>query len=88
MSLKLVFVLLALAILFGGVLGYVIRWLVSLGKRGSLELAIKQQLLEAKEEARRIIENADARVEEMAETRLRDAKVKEEALQKTEDRLV
>ena len=88
MSLKLVFVLLALAMLFGGVLGYVIRWLVSLGKRGSLELSIKQQLLEAKEEARRIIENADAKVEEMAETRLKEAKEKEETLQRTEERLL
>ena len=46
MSFKLVLVLLALAGILGIVIGYFLRWLVSLGQKGSVELQIKQMLLE------------------------------------------
>ena len=54
MSLKIILVLLILAGLIGTAFGYFLRWIISLGKRGSMELEIKQMMLEAKEEAKRI----------------------------------
>jgi hypothetical protein len=51
MSIKLILSLLALSGLAGIALGYVLRLLIALGQRGSLELEIKQQMLEAKERA-------------------------------------
>ena len=64
MSLKLVFVLLGLAGVIGIGLGYFIRYLVGLGKRGSIELEIKRKLLEAQEEANKILETADAKAKQ------------------------
>ena len=55
MSLKLVFVALALAGLVGIAFGYFLRWIISLGKRGSMELEIKQMKLDADVAAKRII---------------------------------
>lgn len=87
MSLKLVFVLIGLAWLFGISLGYFMRWLVALGKRGSLELEIRQKLLEANEEAARII----AKSEEEAKTEeadvLADVRAREERLNEAEERV-
>ena len=67
MSIKLVLILLAFSGLAGIMLGYVLRLLISLGQRGSLELEIKQKMLEAKERANRIIEEAKAEAEEIEE---------------------
>lgn len=59
MSIKIVLILLALSGLAGIALGYVLRLLIALGRRGSLELEVKQKLLEAKEKASRIISEAE-----------------------------
>ena len=47
--------------LLGIAFGYFLRFIISLGKRGSMELEIKQMTLTAKEEAQKIIEEADKR---------------------------
>ncbi len=88
MSLKIVFMLLALAGLFGTAFGYFLRWIISLGKRGSMELEIKQMMLEAKEEAKRITAEAEAKAEETVQELRGEFKAKEEELRKTSDRLV
>ena len=59
MSLKLVFMLLAAAGLFGLDAGYYLRFLISLGKRGSMELRIKQMELKAREDAKSVVEEAE-----------------------------
>lgn len=59
MSIKIVLILLALSGLAGIALGYVLRLLIALGRRGSLELEVKQKLLEAKEKASHIISEAE-----------------------------
>jgi uncharacterized protein (UPF0333 family) len=64
MSIKLALLLAGVASLAGAALGYYIRWLVSLGKKGSVELEIKKLLLEAKEEAKNIIEEGQKKAEE------------------------
>ncbi|HWO07434.1 MAG TPA: ribonuclease Y, partial [Candidatus Paceibacterota bacterium] len=88
MSLKLVFVLLALAGLFGVAFGYFLRWIISLGKRGSMELEIKQMRLDAQEEAKRILEEAEQRAREKEDAISSELKEKERDLKQLEDRLV
>lgn len=88
MSIKLALALAGAAALLGAALGYYIRWLIGLSKKGSVELEIKQQLLEAKEEAKRIVEKGkeEATIEEK---RIRaEQKEKEGELKKMEDRLI
>jgi len=88
MSLKLLLVLLVIAGLVGIAFGYFLRWIISLGKRGSMELEIKQMRLEAQEESKRIIADAEKRAEERATELTSDLKEKERDLKKTEDRLI
>lgn len=88
MPLKLVFIFLAVASLTGVAFGYFLRWIISLGQRGSLELRIKQTELQAKEEAKRIVEEAEKHVEEAIRESRAEIKEKEEKTKKTEDRLI
>jgi len=77
MSLKLALLLALLAASAGISFGYLLRLIISLGRKGSVELDIKRLELSAKEEAQRIISEAEGRAEEFF---LRN--------KKTEDRLV
>src|SRR3989344_1099567 len=88
MSLQVVLLLGALAALVGVSFGYFLRWIISLGKKGSVELEIKQMLLEAKEEAKRITEESQTKAEGEAKTVRGELKEKEDKLKKTEDRLI
>lgn len=88
MSLKIVLVLLALAGLIGTAFGYFLRWIISLGKRGSMELEIKQMMLDAKEEAKHITAEAERRAEELVASKQKEAQEKEEKLKNTEERLI
>ena len=88
MSLKLAVLFAGFASLLGVGFGYFLRWIISLGQRGSVELRIKQMELHAREEAKKIVEEATTKAEEVAkETRL-EFKEREEKLVKTEDRLI
>jgi ribonucrease Y len=88
MPLKLVVILLSLAALIGVAFGYFLRWIISLGQRGSLELRVKQVELEAKEEAKHITEEAEKQAEEKLKEVRAETKEKEEKIRKTEDRLI
>src|SRR3989338_8828474 len=88
MSLKVILVLLILAGLIGTAFGYFLRWIISLGKRGSMELEIKQMMLEAKEEAKRITEEAETKSQATEHTLRSELKEREGQLKKTEDRLI
>ena len=68
----------------GIALGYVLRLLIALGQRGSLELEVKRKLLEAKEKADRIIEEAREEAETIEEERLDPLREREERLAKRE----
>ncbi len=87
MSLKFLFILLALSGAAGIALGYVLRWLVALGQRGSLELDIKQQMLEAKERAARILAEAEERVDKLEQERLATVRSREEKFENAIARL-
>lgn len=88
MDLKIVVILLAVTAIIGVGFGYFLRYLISLSKRGSLELEVKQALLDAKEEAKRIKEAAEKEAErEFAEAR-KEIKEKEEVTRKHEERVL
>ena len=58
MSLKLVALFLSIAGVVGVAVGYYLRLIISLGKKGSMELEIKEMLLAAKEESKKITMDA------------------------------
>src|SRR3989344_4670825 len=72
----------------GLVFGYILRWLVSLGKKGSIETKIQEPLLESKEKAQKIIADADAEAEKVLKAGQAKIEEKEKLLQKTEERLI
>ena len=88
MSLKIVALLLALSASAGIAFGYFLRWVISLGQKGSMELDIKQMMLGAKEEATRITAEAEAKAEETLREARAEGKEREEKLKKTEERLI
>ena len=88
MSLRIAALLLAFAGVIGMVLGYYLRLIISLGKKGSMEIRIKQMMLDAQEEAKRITLEAEKKsLETMKELRS-EIKEKDEKLKKTEERLI
>ncbi len=88
MSLKILLALLAVAGLVGGIAGYFLRWIVALGKRGSMELEIKQMMLEAQEQAKRIVSDAEQEAKVREEKVSEEQKERERDLKKVEERLV
>ncbi len=68
--------------------GYFLRWIISLGKRGSVELKIKQMILEARDESKRLTEEAEKKAEKIVEESRQEIKEKEEQGKKTEARLI
>lgn len=88
MSLKIALLLASFAGVIGIVLGYFLRWLVTLGKRGSLELEVKQMILAAKEQAQGIVEEAEKKGLALLEDVRREEKEKQGHFKQTEDRLI
>ncbi len=88
MSLKLALLLALLAASAGIGFGYLLRLIISLGKKGSMELDIKQLELSSKEEAQAIILEAEARAEEIIAKTQGEIKERETRLKNTEDRLI
>ncbi|MEK9201688.1 MAG: ribonuclease Y [Patescibacteria group bacterium] len=88
MTLKIALLFALSAALLGVAFGYFLRWVISIGKKGSTELKIKQMLLEAKSEATRIAAEAEKKAEETLKEARGEIKEKEEDLKKTEGRLV
>ncbi|MEK7184818.1 MAG: ribonuclease Y [Patescibacteria group bacterium] len=88
MSLKLVAVYLSIAGIAGIAIGYYLRLIISLGKKGSMELEIKEMLLTAKEEAKRITAEADTKAKKTLEETRVEIKEKEGKILQTESRLI
>jgi ribonuclease Y len=88
MSLKLILFLLATAGLLGIALGYFLRFLVSMGKRGSIELRTRQMELQAQEKSKKIIDEAERKAFAIAEEAKQKAREQEAQNQKKEDRLI
>lgn len=88
MSFKLILLLLGLSGVLGIGIGYFLRYLVSLGKRGSVELEIKRKLLDAQEQANKVLEMAETKAEEALEEVRIEVKQRIDEAKKTEERLI
>src|SRR6185436_9741857 len=82
------------AALGGLVLRYFLRWLITLGQKGSMELTIKQMILEAKDQAQKIVEQAETEagdklkeIKEAERVQTLELKTREERLLKKDDLL-
>ena len=87
MSLKIILILLALSGAGGIVFGYVLRVLIGLARRGSVELDTKQKLLAAKEAAAKIVADAEYRSAVLETERLAPVEEREEKVVAREERL-
>ncbi|HUC88837.1 MAG TPA: ribonuclease Y [Candidatus Paceibacterota bacterium] len=76
------------ALVIGAGVGYYLRLVISLGKKGSMELEIKQIMLGAKEEAQKVIDEAKKKAEERLIESQKETKLKEEEWKQTEHRLI
>src|ERR1035437_762578 len=74
--------------LIGLGIGYYLRFVISLGKKGSMELEIKEMLLAAKEEAKKITADAQSKANIAIEEARKENKIKEEKIQQTEARMI
>lgn len=89
MDTKTLIILLTVAAGLGGtIFGYFLRWIISLGKRGSMELKIKQMMLSAKEESGKIVEQADAKALAILEETQKEVREKEAQVKQIQDRLI
>ena len=88
MSLKIVILLAGLAGLFGIAIGYFLRLIISLGKKGSMELEIRQMMLSAEEKAKKIIIDSETKSVEIMKEIKNEAKQREDKYKQTEDRLI
>ncbi len=88
MSLKVIILLLAIASVSGIAIGYFLRLIISLGKRGSMELEIRKMKLDAEERAKKITEEAEARAKEKEEHAANELKGRTNELKQVEERLI
>lgn len=72
----------------GIALGYYLRYIHALSKQGSIEISIKERVVEAEEKALKIIEKAEAKADVLEKEKKQEFKELEEKLTKTEERLV
>ncbi|MEK7066045.1 MAG: Rnase Y domain-containing protein, partial [Patescibacteria group bacterium] len=72
----------------GLVIGYYLRFVVSLGKKGSMELTIKQTMLEANTEAQKVVSEAEKKAAALIQESKEEAKEREAQMKKLEDRLI
>ena len=81
-----------LALVLGGMLGialgYYLRYIHALSRKESLELSIKERVLEAEEKALKIIEKAEAKTETLEKEKKHELKELEDKYTKTEERLI
>ena len=87
MSLNIILILLALSGVGGIALGYVLRVLIGLASRGSVELDTKRKLLQAKEQAAKIIADAEFRGAVIETERLAPIEEREQKLAAREERV-
>ena len=87
MPLSIVLTLVGAGVL-GIALGYYLRYVHALSKKQSIEISIKERVVEAEEKALKIIEKAEAKAESLEKEKKQEFKELEEKLTKTEERLI
>jgi ribonucrease Y len=88
MELKIIILFAVSTGLFGIFLGYFFRILIALSKKGSIELRIKERMLEAEESAKKITLDAEQKATEALRAAREDIREKEEKNKKAEERLI
>lgn len=88
MSLLIVLLIAMAAGLAGIAIGWFLRFIISLGKKGSMELEIKEMLLSAREESERITSEAEKTAQAELRQIKQEVKEHEEKMRKTEERLI
>ena len=88
MPLLIVLLIAASAGLAGIAVGWFLRFIIALGKRGSMELEIKEMMLAAREEVEQITSEAEEKAEKILKEAKDEIKKQEEELQKTKNRLI
>jgi ribonuclease Y len=71
----------------GAVIGFVFRWLLVLSRKGSIEVEVKQLLLDASVEAKKITAEADNKAKEVLSAAETTVAEKEEKITRAEDRV-
>lgn len=87
MSFTLIFTLIAAAGLVGIAVGWVFRWLWVLARKGSIELEVKQILLDAREEGKKITARAEEEAKARADEAETELKEKEDKVTRAEERI-
>ncbi len=88
MPLKIIALVALLFGVVGAVVGYFLRVIIALGQKGSMEIEIKQRMMEANEQAKKITLEAEKEAAETLRVTREETKEREEKLKKTEDRLI
>ena len=76
------------ALIIGAGVGYYLRLIISLGKKGSMELELKQMSINAKEEGQKIVDEAKKKAEDTLKEIHKEEKEKELEWKQTENRLI
>lgn len=88
MSTQVILLLLGAAAVAGVALGYFLRLIISLGKRGSMELMIRKMMLDAEERAKSVVEAAEKKAKEKEQQTSSELKERASELKQVEERLV
>ncbi len=81
-------VLALIALGLGAAIGYYLRYQHALSQKRSIEVTIKERVVEAEEKALKIIEKAEAKAEAFEKEKKQELKDVEDKLNKTEERLI
>lgn len=71
----------------GTALGWFLRFITALGRKGSAELEIKEMIISAREDAEKVLQRAKKEAEDRTQESKEEIKKEEERIQKNEDRL-
>lgn len=85
---KITLILGALALLVGAGVGYYLRIIIALGQKSGIELEIKKLLIIAKEDAQKILAEANKKAEEKVAIAEAEEKKKLEDIKKAEERII
>lgn len=77
----------AAALVIGTVIGYYLRYLHAISKKSSVELDLKEKLLEAEEKALKIVEKAENKAEQIEQEAKAELKEDEQKIKHKEERL-
>lgn len=86
MPLSIIFTLIGVGVL-GIAFGYYLRYVLALSKQGSIEIEIKERIVEAEQKAVKIIEKAEAKAEALEKEKKSEFKETEEKIKEVEDKL-